>query len=252
VVNKDILDLEQWCQDSWGAPTRNPKKMFSSVTPQIRDQIEFGESSAALKLHIAEKLIRESCNHFGAFGESGDVSWFLHFFAREVCGTVRGFKGRRSQPLKSALLLTSLSEFSAALPPDRSDFDHILAGGSAMAAMYMLGHLEFLFRIRGRYLRRDGTVRGKIPQQLQKKAGIQPNRKQISQIYQTFILYLYRDRTPLGKRLRRLDRTLGIENRLEKIRNPVMHGELADPGVEAKFFGLLIAMFYYAENSKSG
>ena len=95
-------------------------------------------------------------------------------------------------------------------------------------------------------------MRWKIPQQLQNQAGIQLNQKQINQIHRAFILYLYRNRTPLGKRLRRLDRTLGIKNRLEKIRNPVMHGELADPGVEAKFFGLLIAMFYYAENSKSG
>ena len=126
--NKDILDFEQWCQNSWGAPMRNPKKILSSGTPQIRAQVDFGESSASLKLHIAEKLIRESCNHLGTLFESGDVSWFLHLFAGEVQGTVRGFGGRRYQPLKSALLLTSLSQFSAALPHDRSDFDHIKAG----------------------------------------------------------------------------------------------------------------------------
>lgn len=252
MVNKEILDFEQWCQVSWGAPIRSHTKILSSMTPLIMHEVKFSESSAPLKLHIAEKLIRESCSHFGSIFESGDVSWFLHVFAEELSLNVRGFEGRRRQPLKAALLLTSLSEFSSALPADRSDVEHILAGGSAMAAMYLLAQLEFLCRINGRYLGKNGAVRRKIPQQLQKQAGIQPNQKQVSQIHQAYILYLYRNKTLLGKRLRRLDRNLSIANRLRKIRNPVMHGELPDPGVEAKFFGLLIAMFYYAESSKSG
>lgn len=215
------------------------------------DHVEFGKSSAALKMHIAEKLILESCSHLGAFFDSGDVTWYLHGFARELQGTARGFRGRRLQPLKAALLLTSLSEFSSALPFDRSDFEHIKAGGGAMSAMYLLAHLEFLCRIKSRYLTRAGKVHQEIPQQLRKKAGIN-DRKQVNQIHQAFILYLYRNRTPLAKRLHKLERALGIVDRLKKIRNPVMHGELADPSVEAYFLGLLIAMFYFSEKAGAG
>ncbi|MFC1961537.1 hypothetical protein ACFLWN_00600 [Chloroflexota bacterium] len=42
-----------------------------------------------------------------------------------------------------------------------------------------------------------------------------------------------------------MDEKLKIAARLDKIRNPSMHGELEDPGSEARFLGLLLAMFYY-------
>jgi hypothetical protein len=203
-------------------------------------------------VHIAEKLILESCSRAGALVESGDVTWYINNFGREMRGSVSGFKGRRLQPLKAALLLTSLLQFSSALPPGRNDFDHIRAGGGAMAAMYLLAQLEFLCRLKGRYLHRDGTKRRTIPQQLRKKAGLQSNQRRVNRLHQAFVLYLYRNTTALGKRLRTLENKLAIAERLRRIRDPVMHGELADPAVEATFFGLLIAMFYYAEAGTNG
>ena len=116
-----------------------------------------------------------------------------------------------------------------------------------MAAMYLLAQLEFLCRVKGQYLHKDGTKRRTIPQQLRKKAGLQSNHGRVNRVHQAFVLYLYRNKTALAKRLRVLENKLGIAKRLKTIRDPVMHGELGDPAVEATFFALLIAMFYYAE-----
>lgn len=126
-----------------------------------------------------------------------------------------------------------------------------------MTAMYLVAVLEFLCRVRGRYLGKDGVVKRAIPKQLHKKAGLRHNQQlhkkgPVNRIHQAFTLYLYRNSTPLGKRLRKLEKLLTITRRLEKIRNPVMHGELPDPSVEADFFALLIAMFYYAESGTEG
>ena len=87
-----------------------------------------------------------------------------------------------------------------------------------------------------------------LPNQLRTRASIRQNQTRINNIDQAFILYLYRNRTFLGKRLIILDRRIGITNRLKKIRNPVMHGELVDPSSEAMFFGLMTAMFYYGSH----
>lgn len=202
-----------------------------------------------LKVHIAERLILESCGHMGSLIDSGDVSWYIYGFGRELQGAGKGFKGRRLQPQKAALLLIALLRFSSALPRDRNDFDQIRAGGGAMAAMYLLAQLEFLFRVKGRYLGKNGMIKRKVPQQLRKKAGFRSKQNRVNRIHQAFVLYLYRNRTALGKRLRSLEKNLGITKRLKTIRDPVMHGEMADPAVEAQFLALLVAMFYYSESA---
>ena len=126
----------------------------------------------SLKEHIAEKLIEESCRHIGTFQESGDVTWYILRFARELRDDSVDFSGRRIQPLKAALFLTAYSEFSCALSIDKDDFDHIRAGGAAMSSMYLLSQLEFLFRRKGRYLNDNGILKQGIPAQLLYK--IQP------------------------------------------------------------------------------
>lgn len=244
-VNKEIPDFDSWCQASWGATVRSHKKLFARDTPQIRDHVDFNKVSHPLKVYIAEKLILESCSRMGALSESGDVSWYICKFGRELASGGIGFTGRRIQPLKAALLLTANSQFSSALPCCASDFDHILAGGQAMAAMYLLATLEFLCRVKGRYLNEDGTIKRLIPVKLHKKAKLKTNQKRVNLIQQAFYLYLCWNRTLAGRRLRTLDKKLGIAERLRKIRHPVMHGELPDPSAEAKFLGLLIAILYY-------
>ena len=116
-----------------------------------------------------------------------------------------------------------------------------------MTAVYLLAQLEFLCRKKSRYLNEDGTIKRTIPAELRNKAHLRPSQTRVNRIEQAFVLYRYRNRTLVGKRLRLLERKLRIAERLGKIRNPVMHGELPDPAVEAKFFALLIAMFYYGE-----
>lgn len=118
-----------------------------------------------------------------------------------------------------------------------------------MAAMYLLAQLEFLCRVNGRYLSANGTVIRPIPKQLRLKAGINQRKpKSVNRINQAFTIYLYRNQANLAKRLRSLDTKLRLEERLDSIRNPVMHGELPDPSVEANFLALFIAMFYYSDS----
>ena len=146
-----------------------------------------------------------------------------------------------------ALLLLVHSQFSHALPPHSDDLNHIWAGGLAISDTYLLAQLEFLCRKKSRYLNEDRTIKLTIPEKLRKKVKLESKPARVNQINQAFILYLYRNRTILGKRLRALEKKLGIAERLRKIRYPAMHGELPDPAMEAKFLGLLIAMFYYGE-----
>jgi len=255
-MNTELSELNRWCQASWGSTVRNYKKLFAHGTPQIRDNFDFDKLSPFLKVHIAERLIIESCNRIGAYQESGDVTWYIRSFAREMQDDGDGFTGRRIQPLKAALILLAASQFSHTLPHSANDTDQILAGGAAMSAMYLLAQLEFLCRKKCRYLNEDGTIKRAIPAQLRKKAGLgdnlKLNTKRINQIHQAFCLYLYRNRTLAGRRLQILDRKLRIVARLKKTRHPVMHGELPDPAVEAKFFGLLIAIFYYGKGQSKG
>lgn len=243
----EIDAFEHWCRTSWGGPTRNHRQVFARGTQQIRDHVDFAETPPVLKVHIAEKLILESCSHMGSFIDSGDVSRYVRSFGRELVSAGTAFEGRRLQPLKAALLLTAHLNFSSALPAARDDFDHIGAGGGAMAALFLLAQLEFLCRAKGRYLHRDGRVRREIPPQLLKKAGPGLKPRRVNRIDQAWVLYLYRNPTPLAKRLRMLEKKLEIAQRLGTLRNPVMHGEWPDPAFEGRFLALLIAMFYYSE-----
>lgn len=240
-VNEEIADFDRWCQDSWGMKVRNVQLLASNI-PQIRDHVNFNRTSRSLKAHIAEKLILESCGRIGAFCESGDVTWYIREFGLELRDDGAIFTGRRIQPLKAALLLLAHMQFSSALPINSSDCDHIRAGGAAMSAMYLLAHLEFLFRKKSRYLYEDGTVKQPIPETLRKKHKIN-NKKRINNIDLALILYLYRNNS--AKCLQVLEKKLGIARRLKRVRHPIMHGELPDPGFEAMFFGLLTAIFYY-------
>lgn len=251
-VDSEIIEFEKWCKESWGESMRDNKLFFASNTPQIRQYADFENMKESLKMHIAEKLIFESCSRVGAVTHSGDLPWYIYHFAGSIKGDVVSFSGRMNLPLKAALLIIAYSSNAGyKSPPDRSDFDNICADGTALSAMYLMARLENLFRIRSRYLNEDGTLKKTIPkqlrQQLLKKYGVRRigNNWKCNRINQSFIIFLYRNRTILGKRLRIMDGKLQIANRLDRIRNPAMHGELGDPGVEAGFLGLLIAIFYY-------
>jgi len=244
----DLEEFENWCKDSWGSKIRNVKKLMMGNTKQIRNNIDFDIVTQQVKLRMAEKLILESCSHIGAYASSGDDIWYIHNFTKELFGNCAGFDGRSTEPLKAALYLLAHIDYGRISPDKRSDFDHICAGGGAMVAMYLMAHLEYLFRVNGRYLKENGSLKISLPNQLRTKASIRRNQTRINNIDQAFILYLYRNRTFLGKQLTMLDKRIGIASRLKEIRHPVMHGELADPSSEAMFFGLMNAMFYYGSH----
>jgi len=250
-VDNEILKFEKWCKESWGKPLRDNKLFFASNTPQIRQYADFEHMKESLKMHIAGKLIFESCSRVGAYTESGDITWYIHNFGRSLKNDVDGLSGRINQPLKAALLLIANEEYSSALPSDRSDFNHICAGGASLSAMYLMARLENLFHIKSQYLNEDGTLKKVIPKQLSeqllRKYGVKRigNNWRCNRINQSFMIFLYRNKTILGKQLRIMNKKLHIADRLDKIRNPAMHGELEDPSSEARFLGLLIAMFYY-------
>ncbi|MBA7467195.1 hypothetical protein ES707_02401 [subsurface metagenome] len=250
-MDKEILEFENWCKKSWGKPMRDNKLLFASGTPQIRQYTDFECMGNPLKMYIAEKLIFESCSRVGGYKDTGDIIWYIHNFVRDMKGDVDGFGGRIHQPLKASLLLIVHHQFSSALPSDRSDFDHILAGGAALSAMYLMARLENLFRIRSKYLNEDGTLRKTIPNQLRqillRECGISGRGRnwRCNRINQAFHIFLYRNGTLLDRRLKIMNKKLKIADRLNYIRNPVMHGELEDPCSEARFLGLLVAMFYY-------
>ncbi|MBI4285343.1 MAG: hypothetical protein HY670_05535 [Chloroflexi bacterium] len=284
--NKEIADFEQWCQESWGMGVRSNQKLLVHDAPQIRNHVGFEKASHCLKVHIAEKLILESCSRKGSFCESGDVTWYIREFGRELKRHGDVFTGRRVQPLRAALLLLANLHFSSALPLNSSDCEHIRAGGGAMSAMYLLSQLEFLFRKKSRYLKEDGTIKRPIPVTLCVKAGLNNGKRpkkpisngRINNIDQALVLYLYRNNQLPAKRLKILEEKLlrckttffaiasdacairntinghcilGIAGRLKTVRHPVMHGALPDPSSEAMFFGLLIAIFYYGERTPS-
>ena len=244
----DLEEFENWCKVSWGSKIRDAKKLMAGNTKQIRNNIDFSIVTQQVKLCMAEKLILESCSRIGAYMTSGDDRWYIYNFTKELFGSYIGFDGRSTEPLKAALFLLARIDYGYISPDKRSDFDHICAGGGAMVAMYLMAHLEYLFRVNGRYLNEKGSLKMNLPNQLRTRASIRQNQTRINNIDQAFILYLYRNRTFLGKRLIILDRRIGITNRLKKIRNPVMHGELVDPSSEAMFFGLMTAMFYYGSH----
>ncbi len=249
----DVAEFEEWCKKSWGKSLRDKKLFFTRNTPQIRQYKDFEGMGNPLKMHIAEKLILESCGRVGAYTDTGDVRWYIHNFAKNLQGNrnIAGFGGRITQPLIAALLLIAHGQFSSALPSDRSDFDHIRAGGAALSAMYLMARLENLLRIRGRYLNEDGTVKKLIPNQLRqillREGGVRrrSNNWRCNRINQSFYVFLYRNKTLLGRRLKKMNKKLKIADRLKYIRHPAMHGELKDPSPEARFLSLLIAMFYY-------
>lgn len=115
-----------------------------------------------------------------------------------------------------------------------------------MAAMYLLAQLEHLCRVGSRYLEADGIVKRQPPPELRRRVFPQGTRSRVTGVDLAFTLLLYRNTTPLGRRLRALECRLHVAERLKAIRNPVMHGELADLAVEGSFLALLVAMFYYS------
>lgn len=242
---KNVNEFMEWCNKSWGSVNRSREQLWAKETKQLRNELKYETVSDAIKLRMAEILILESCRYTGSYISSGDDIWYMHNFAKEFTASIYGFKGRSTEPLRAAFFLLAHVDYGRTTPDKRGDYEHICAGGGAMVAMYLLAHLEYLFRVNGRYLNRKGIVIWEIPKQLRTKVSKFKVNSQINNIDQAFALYVYRNKTHLGKCLKKLDQKIGIADRFKRTRNPIMHGEFENPESEAMFYGLMTAMFYY-------
>ena len=190
----------------------------------------------------------------GTFRECGDVSWYLLEFARDFGGIaghdLEPFSGRRVTPLKAALLLTALAPpVASMLTTNDDDCSEIQKGGGAVAALFLLAQLEFFFRCRSAYLDPQGVPlkRHVLPGQLLHQLNRSSQPQRINQVHQTFRIYLYRNKSYLARFLRALNPRVAIYDRLERVRNPLMHGPSGDVSSEAKLYAIILAMCYYSE-----
>ena len=58
---------------------------------------------------------------------------------------------------------------------------------------------------------------------------------------------IYRGRSPIDARLRKLQADLDVAQRFSRVRHSAMHGEHGDIAAEGLFCGLMTAMIYYSE-----
>ncbi len=245
----NIEEFEKVCKEKWGDSLKDKSKMSDESVPRIQDFVDFDNINNNLKIHIADKLIRNHTENIGSIFDDGDVIWYIRNFGEDIVWKKGLFDHRRLVAIKSATLLMAANLMK--VPSDysrRNLIDHIIAGGQPLAAVYLLSQLEYLFRVKNRYLNEEGIITRKVPSQLARKLNRSTNvNDRISNIQDTFLMYLYRNSTPLGERLRKLNDDLDIHNRL-RLRHGAMHGPMGDISVEGYLYGLLIAMFYYNED----
>jgi hypothetical protein len=60
---------------------------------------------------------------------------------------------------------------------------------------------------------------------------------------------MYQRHSVGARRLRKLERGIGVSARLRLVRNPAPHGETGDLGYESRFLALLWCLAFYGENS---
>jgi len=132
----EIEKFEQKCIKAWGKCERDFNQLFDNNTPRIKDLLneKFENLTSYLKIHIADKLIRESKKHSGSFADSGDVFWYLLNFANEIEWEKGIFDNRRSLSIKSAIYLLLKGNSRKGYKYDfskRRICDHIIAGGTS-------------------------------------------------------------------------------------------------------------------------
>jgi hypothetical protein len=247
-------DFRSIALEMWGAEVRTGKQLFDRDLPLIQDRVDFGSASAELKVHLAETMIRESTHRCGAYEENGDPRWYLQSFAREMAVRNPVFDTRRMPALRAAILLLGHQHFGMFQPIEvRDQYGDLNAvfgmGGSAVASVYLLSQLEYLFRVKGNHISVDGKLTKLVPTALSAVQGLQRKHigSPVNQIHLAFRLYLEGSADSLGRRLERLDQDVHIAARLSRIRSPTMHGTIGDSSGEGLFYGFLTAMFYYSE-----
>jgi len=241
-------ELEADCKKNWNVIERSQRDLFDTKMIPLLDFWDFETASDEMRVFVAYKLILECSPRVGSYFDNGDMHGFINKFAHNVAWSRGNFDDRRSNALRSALLLVAHKNRF----PGRSssDIDILLKGGAAPAAAYLLAMIEYFLRARSRYMNSEGELTRIIPNQLQQRVRLQRNKIgfRVNQIKNAFHLYLYRNVKKPASYLRDLQSRIKIDERLNLIRNPTMHGSLADPAAEAPFYALVVALFYYSEN----
>jgi hypothetical protein len=250
----EIEEFEQKCIQAWGKSERDINQLLDPNTPRIQDilNLQFEHLSPALKIHIAEKIIKESIMGSPVI-DSGDGKWYLYNFGIEIEWERGIFDFKRLRPIQASILLFNFSFIPAHIEPEfnrRNAIDHILHDGSPIATLYLVSQLEYIFRKKCRYLDDEGKIIRKIPDQLLRKIGSKRKNckigRRINQINQTFFLYLYRNNSIIARKLNKLEQKIPISKRLMH-RHKIAHGTYPDISAIGFLCSFIIAMFYYNE-----
>lgn len=238
----------------WGLERRSHAQLFDRKLVRIQEMVDYSSASLELKIFLAETILRESTPTCGAYAENGDARWFLRCAGREMNLEKGPFDLRRVQVIRSAIMLLVHAHFGVFDPPETreqyGDLNLILGdGGAALASTHLLSQLEYLFRVKSKFLDQDGKLLLSVPAALRTMPGFIGKKvgNRINQIQNAFTLYLEANFDPLAISLAQLDRDINVGNRLSRIRPHAMHGVLADTSSEGLFYGLLLSMFYYSE-----
>lgn len=240
-------ELEADCKRKWNVIERSQRDLLDTKMTPLLAFWDFETASDEMRVFVAHKLILECTPRVGSYFDNGDMHGFINKFAHNVEWSLGNFDDLRSNALRSALLLVAHKNMFPGRSP--SDIDIILKGGAAPAAAYLLAMIEYFLRARSRYMNAEGELTRIIPNQLQQRVRLHRNSIgfRVNQIQKAFHLYIYRNAEKPSSYLRDLQSRIKIDERLNLIRNPTMHGSLADPAAEAPFYALFVALFYYTE-----
>ena len=244
-----IEELDRLCTEKWGAPVRSTDQFSDRKLPRLRDLVRFEDLTPELKIHVADKIIRESVPRSGAMTGNGDPRWFLGCCAADLPFRRGIFDDRRMEVMQAAFVILAKAMFFSSSMVDSGAWglDVVFGrGGIGLTANYLLAQLEYTFRCKGPYLDAEGLIINRPP------ASFQPSKlfevgKRINRIEVAFDLYLDGCKDAFAQRIAALNQIAGVRNRLETLRNAAAHGELPDLSGEAHFYGLLLAMFFYNE-----
>jgi hypothetical protein len=239
------------CRKLWGGEHRTYAQLFEQNLARMDEMVDFNSASPELKIHLADMILRESTPVCGAYVENGDARWFLRCAGREFKSDNGPFDGRRVPVIRAAFMLLAHAHFGRFDPPETraqyGDLNLVFGmGGAALAATYLLSQLEYLFRVKGAYLNKEGELLRPVPATLGTLSG-KPVGYRFNQLQHAFALYLHNNTHALAHRLSRLDQDIKVGDRLAHIRPKAMHGTLGDASSEGLFYGLLVSMFYYGE-----
>lgn len=240
-------ELKIECKKRWGVEERRQKHIFDRKLPLLLDFWDFQNASDDMKAFVAYKLIIECTPVVGAFWDNGDMLGYIYKFSHDIAWSRGSIDDRRVQVIRSALLnITYQHNDNSKFSPD---VGIALSGGASLAVPNLMATIEFLLRTRSRYLDSEGKLTRILPRQLQMKVNLSTNRPgyRVNQLQKAFYIFVYRNTREPAPMLRDLERKLKIGERLNRIRNPTMHGMLPDPVSEAPFYALLLAIFYYTE-----